>query len=160
MILRRPFRKLGQLKIDATRPEVALRYRRMPDALRFSLAFGTHGVYYCASLTAVLLANGAVDLRAMALATAAMSFESLARGDARRATCRSCPPWNGLVSDRASDRTRVKQRVCASATSRPTASPSNRSFALPTHRRGIEQLPPNTRHSSLETPRYPCLKRV
>ena len=80
MILRRPFRKLGQLKIDATRPEVALRCRRMPDALRFSLAFGTHCVYYCASLTAVLLANGAMDLRAMALATAAMSFESLARG--------------------------------------------------------------------------------
>ena len=88
MILRRPFRKLGQLKIDATRPEVALRYRRMPDALRFSLALGTHGVYYCASLTAVLLANGAMDLRAMALATAAMSFESLSRGRyARRASC-------------------------------------------------------------------------
>jgi predicted metal-binding membrane protein len=75
-------------------------------ALRFGLAFDRHCVYCCASLTALLLANGVMDLRAMALVTVDTSLESLSPGGTR-------------VARVAGDRTRVKQRVCASATSRP-----------------------------------------
>ena len=49
-------------------------------ALRFGLAFDRHYVYCCASLTALLLANGVMDLRAMALVRASKAFRREVRG--------------------------------------------------------------------------------
>jgi predicted metal-binding membrane protein len=54
-------------------------------ALRFGLGLGLHCGYCCASLTAVLLAIGAMDLRGMALVTAAITVERLAPGCERLA---------------------------------------------------------------------------
>ncbi len=47
-------------------------------ALRFGVGLGLHCGYCCASFTAVLLAIGVMDLRAMALVTAAITVERLA----------------------------------------------------------------------------------
>ncbi len=47
-------------------------------ALRFGLGLGLHCIYCCASFAAVLLAIGVMDLRAMALVTAAITVERLA----------------------------------------------------------------------------------
>jgi predicted metal-binding membrane protein len=52
-------------------------------ALRFGLGLGLHCSYCCASFTAVLLAMGVMDLRAMALVTAAITVERLAPGGKR-----------------------------------------------------------------------------
>jgi predicted metal-binding membrane protein len=53
-------------------------------ALRFGLCLGVHCIYCCASFTAVLLVIGVMDLRAMALVTAAITVERLAP-EAKRA---------------------------------------------------------------------------
>jgi predicted metal-binding membrane protein len=53
--------------------------------LRFGLGLGLHCGYCCASLTAVLLAIGVMDLRGMALVTAAITVERLAPGCERLA---------------------------------------------------------------------------
>jgi predicted metal-binding membrane protein len=47
-------------------------------ALRFGLGLGLHCCYCCASFTAVLLAIGVMDLRAMALVTAGITAERVA----------------------------------------------------------------------------------
>jgi predicted metal-binding membrane protein len=49
-------------------------------ALRFGLGLGVHCIYCCASFTAVLLAIGVMDLRAMAFVTAGITAERLAPG--------------------------------------------------------------------------------
>jgi predicted metal-binding membrane protein len=54
------------------------------SALRYGLRLGVHCSYCCASLTAVLLVIGVMDLRAMAVVTAAITIERLAP-DAQRA---------------------------------------------------------------------------
>jgi predicted metal-binding membrane protein len=54
-------------------------------ALRFGLGLGLHCSYCCASFTAVLLAIGVMDLRAMVLVTAAITVERLAPGGKRLA---------------------------------------------------------------------------
>ncbi len=48
------------------------------SALRYGLRLGIHCVHCCASLTAVLLVIGVMDLRAMALVTLAITVERLA----------------------------------------------------------------------------------
>ena len=48
------------------------------SALRYGLRLGLHCSYCCASLTAVLLVIGVMDLRAMAVVTAAITVERLA----------------------------------------------------------------------------------
>jgi predicted metal-binding membrane protein len=53
------------------------------SALRYGLRLGLHCSYCCASLTAVLLVIGVMDLRAMAVVTAAITVERLAP-DAQR----------------------------------------------------------------------------
>jgi predicted metal-binding membrane protein len=53
------------------------------SALRYGLRLGLHCSYCCASLTAVLLVVGVMDLRAMAVITAAITVERLAP-DAQR----------------------------------------------------------------------------
>jgi predicted metal-binding membrane protein len=55
------------------------------SAWRHGLRLGTHCVHCCFGLTAVLLAVGVMDLRAMALVTAAISVERLAPGGLRAA---------------------------------------------------------------------------
>ncbi len=52
---------------------------------RHGLRFGLHCVYCCASLMAILLVVGVMDLRAMALVTAAITAERLAPQGARAA---------------------------------------------------------------------------
>ncbi len=52
-------------------------------ALRLGLGLGLHCLYCCASFTAVLLAIGVMDLRAMALVTAAITVERLGPGGKR-----------------------------------------------------------------------------
>jgi predicted metal-binding membrane protein len=47
-------------------------------AWRFGLRFGLHCAYGCAGLTAILLAFGVMDLRTMAIVTAAVTAERLA----------------------------------------------------------------------------------
>jgi predicted metal-binding membrane protein len=47
-------------------------------AWRHGLRFGLHCTYCCAGLTAILLVIGVMDLRAMAIVTAAISVERLA----------------------------------------------------------------------------------
>lgn len=70
--------------------------RRMPDccaarradlrtAWRHGLRLGLHCVHCCSGLTVMLLAVGAMDLRAMAFVTAAISAERLAPGGVRAA---------------------------------------------------------------------------
>jgi predicted metal-binding membrane protein len=54
------------------------------SALRYGLRLGVHCSYCCASLTAVLLVIGVMDLRAMAVVSAAITIERLAP-DAQRA---------------------------------------------------------------------------
>ena len=59
-----------------------------PDAgtaLRFGLRLGVHCSYCCAGLTAILLVGGVMDLRTMALVTAAITVERLAPGGERTA---------------------------------------------------------------------------
>nr|WP_244142652.1 DUF2182 domain-containing protein [Paraburkholderia phenoliruptrix] len=51
---------------------------RASAALRYGLRLGMHCCLCCASLTAVLVVTGAMNLRAMALVTAAMTLERLA----------------------------------------------------------------------------------
>ena len=53
------------------------------SALRYGLRLGLHCSYCCASLTAVLLVIGVMDLRAMGVVTAAITVERLAT-DAQR----------------------------------------------------------------------------
>jgi predicted metal-binding membrane protein len=48
------------------------------SALRYGLRLGIHCAYCCASLTAVLLVIGVMDLRAMAVITIAITLERLA----------------------------------------------------------------------------------
>lgn len=52
-------------------------------AWRHGLRLGLHCCYCCAGLTAILLATGVMDLRAMAVVTAAITLERLAPGGAR-----------------------------------------------------------------------------
>jgi predicted metal-binding membrane protein len=52
-------------------------------AWRHGLRLGLHCCYCCAGLTAILLVIGVMDLRAMAVLTAAISLERLAPGGAR-----------------------------------------------------------------------------
>jgi predicted metal-binding membrane protein len=47
-------------------------------AWRHGLRLGLHGSYCCAGLTAILLVTGIMDLRAMAVVTAAITVERLA----------------------------------------------------------------------------------
>jgi predicted metal-binding membrane protein len=54
-------------------------------AWRQGMRFGLHCGLSCANLTAILLVIGAMDLRAMALVTAAISYERLAPGGVRAA---------------------------------------------------------------------------
>ena len=59
----------------------APRYRLAADGLtawRYGLHLGRHCIYCCAGLTAILLVVGVMDLRAMAVVTAAITFERLA----------------------------------------------------------------------------------
>jgi predicted metal-binding membrane protein len=55
------------------------RGRRLPadagTAWRHGLRLGLHGSYCCAGLTAILLVIGVMDLRAMAIVTAAITVE-------------------------------------------------------------------------------------
>jgi predicted metal-binding membrane protein len=53
------------------------------SALRFGLRLGLHCAYCCASFTAVLLALGVMDLRAMALVTIGITGERVAPGSQR-----------------------------------------------------------------------------
>jgi predicted metal-binding membrane protein len=52
-------------------------------AWRYGLRLGVHCTYCCAGLTAVLLVLGVMDLRVMAVVTAAVTLERLAPADAR-----------------------------------------------------------------------------
>jgi predicted metal-binding membrane protein len=56
---------------------------RAPTAWRHGVRLGVHCVGSCAGLTAVGLVAGAMDLRVMAVLTAAITAERLAPGDAR-----------------------------------------------------------------------------
>lgn len=56
---------------------------RSGSALRHGLRLGLHCSYCCASLTAILLAVGVMDLRAMVLVTGAITAERLAPADLR-----------------------------------------------------------------------------
>jgi predicted metal-binding membrane protein len=47
-------------------------------AWRHGLRLGRHCSYCCSGLTAILLVNGVMDLRAMAVVTAAITVERLA----------------------------------------------------------------------------------
>jgi predicted metal-binding membrane protein len=53
------------------------------SALRYGLRLGLHCCYCCASLTAVLLIIGVMDLRAMAVITVAITAERLATNPQR-----------------------------------------------------------------------------
>jgi len=55
-------------------------------AWRHGLRLGLHCTYSCAGLTAILLAIGVMDLRAMGVVTAAITVERLAPAGARAAT--------------------------------------------------------------------------
>jgi len=63
------------------------RARTLPNdagtAWRHGLGLGLHCIYCCGSFTAVLLAIGVMDLRAMAFVTAAITMERLAPGGKR-----------------------------------------------------------------------------
>ncbi|GLQ98895.1 hypothetical protein GCM10007863_33150 [Dyella mobilis] len=63
--------------------------RRLParvgTAWRYGMSLGIHCVHCCAGLTAVLLISGVMDLRAMAVVTAAITLERLASGGDRMA---------------------------------------------------------------------------
>ena len=52
-------------------------------AWRNGLRFGLHCTYCCAGLMAILLVIGVMDLRAMAVVTAAITVERLAPGGER-----------------------------------------------------------------------------
>jgi predicted metal-binding membrane protein len=52
-------------------------------ALRHGLRLGLHCGYCCANLMAILLVIGVMDLRAMAVVTAAITLERLAPADER-----------------------------------------------------------------------------
>jgi predicted metal-binding membrane protein len=54
-------------------------------AWRYGLRLGVHCSYCCAGLTAILLVGGVMDLRTMALVTAAITVERLAPGGERTA---------------------------------------------------------------------------
>jgi predicted metal-binding membrane protein len=64
------------------------RGRRLPadagTAWRYGLRLGLHCSYRCAGLTAILLVIGFMDLRAMAVVTAAITVERLAPGGGER----------------------------------------------------------------------------
>ncbi|MGH8630526.1 MAG: DUF2182 domain-containing protein [Burkholderiales bacterium] len=63
--------------------------RRLPadagTAWRYGLRLGLHCSHCCAGLTAILLVVGVMDLRAMALVTAAITAERLAGAPVARA---------------------------------------------------------------------------
>ena len=83
----------GALQFTAWKAHHLARCRETPSccppradagsALRYGMRLGLHCSYCCASLTAVLLVIGVMDLRAMAVVTAAITFERLAP-DAQR----------------------------------------------------------------------------
>jgi predicted metal-binding membrane protein len=83
----------GALQFTAWKAHHLARCRETPSccpmradagsALRYGLRMGLHCSYCCASLTAVLLVVGVMDLRAMAVITAAITVERLAP-DAQR----------------------------------------------------------------------------
>src|SRR5262249_46349591 len=54
-------------------------------AWRHGLRLGLHCAYSCAGLTAILLAIGVMDLRAMAVGTSAITLERLSPAGARAA---------------------------------------------------------------------------
>jgi predicted metal-binding membrane protein len=78
----------GVLQFTAWRAHHLACCREMPSccppqadggsALRYGLRLGLHCSYCCANLTAVLLVIGVMDLRAMAVITAAITAERLA----------------------------------------------------------------------------------
>jgi len=77
-------------------------------AWRHGLRLGLHCSFCCAGLTAILLVIGVMDLRAMAVVTAAITVERLApAGEARRASHRRRRRRGRVVPDRASSRARM-----------------------------------------------------
>ena len=67
---------------------------------------GLHCTYCCAGLTVILLVIGVMDLRAMAVVTAAITAERLAPAGEQARHRGSCH-WGRVVSNRASSRNRM-----------------------------------------------------
>jgi len=84
----------GALQVSALKARHLLRCRQAPSrmlaadagtALRYGLHLGLHCIASCAGLTAILLVGGIMDLRVMALVTAAITVERLAPSGGRAA---------------------------------------------------------------------------
>jgi predicted metal-binding membrane protein len=87
-------------------------------AWRQCLRFGLRCGLSCANLMAILLVIGVMDLRAMAVVTAAITAERLApAGRARRASYRSRCHRGRVVTGHASDRARMITMVAATGVS-------------------------------------------